>query len=137
MTPTETTTAPGTTTAPDIDATVDAYFAMWNEEDPTARAAAIAQAWAPEGAYADPLLAAEGHQALAEMVATVHQQYPGRRFRRTSAIDGHHGFHRFGWQLGEGDDLVVAGIDVAHVGADGRLTGVVGFFGPLADEPSS
>lgn len=121
--------------APTIDVVVDAYFAMWNEDDATSRAAHIATAWAPSGAYADPLLAAEGHDALAAMVDAVHEQYPGRRFRRTSAVDSHHGFHRFGWQLGEGDDLVVAGVDIAHVGDDGRLTGVVGFFGPLPEDP--
>lgn len=130
MSQTDTTTD---VTAASIEQVVDAYFAMWNEDDPAARAEHIATAWAPEGAYADPLLTATGHQALAEMVDTVHEQYPGRRFRRTTAIDGHHGFHRFGWQLGEGDELVVAGIDVAHVGADGRLTGIAGFFGPLAE----
>ncbi|QXC59862.1 nuclear transport factor 2 family protein [Aquihabitans sp. G128] len=124
------------TTAPaEVSATVDAYFAMWNEGDPAARAELIAAAWTPEGAYADPLLAAAGPDALSEMVDAVHQQYPGRRFRRTTAIDSHHDFHRFGWELGEGEELVVAGVDVAHTAADGRLTGVVGFFGdPPAED---
>ncbi|CAN5518588.1 hypothetical protein BH10ACT1_BH10ACT1_06550 [soil metagenome] len=125
-------TETATTTPADIDTVVEAYFAMLNETDPARRAEHIAVAWAPDGAYADPLQEAAGHQGLSEMVDAVQGQYPGRAFRRTTAIDSHHGFHRFGWQLGEGDDLVVDGLDVAHVGADGRLTGIVAFFGPLA-----
>lgn len=123
-----------TTEVTDIDTVVEAYFAMLNEADATRRAELIATTWHPDGAYADPLQEAAGHQGLSDMVAAVQAQYPGRRFQRTSAIDSHHGFHRFGWQLGEGDDLVVDGIDVAQVGADGRLVGVAAFFGPLADE---
>ncbi|HEX2575274.1 MAG TPA: nuclear transport factor 2 family protein [Aquihabitans sp.] len=133
---TDPTTDPTAAAPADITTVVDAYFAMWNEDDAAERGRLIATAWAPEGAYADPLLTAVGHEALGEMVEAVHAQYPGARFRRTTAIDGHHGFHRFGWQLGEGDQLVVAGLDVAHTGDDGRLTGIAGFFGPLADEPA-
>ena len=120
-------------TAPDIAAVVDAYFAMWNEDDPARRAELIASAWGNDGAYIDPLQEAEGSEALSAMVDTVHQHYPGQLFRRTTAIDSHHDHHRFGWQLGEGEDLVVAGLDVAHVGPDGRLTRITGFFGPLAE----
>ena len=119
------------TTADDVTATIDAYLAMWNEDDPAARAELIARAWTPEGAYADPLVVATGPEELSAMVEAVHQQYPGRRFERTTGIDSQHGFHRFGWRLGDGDDLVVEGLDVAHTAADGRLTGVAGFFGPL------
>lgn len=133
-TTTETMAADGAAeTAPDVAALVDAYFAMWNEDDPARRAELIASAWTDEGAYTDPLLEAEGPEALSAMVDTVHQHYPGQRFRRTTAIDSHHDHHRFGWQLGEGDELVVAGLDVAHVGADGQLVRITGFFGPLAE----
>lgn len=112
---------------------VDAYFAMWNEDDPTARAALIEQAWAADGTYRDPLLAADGHAALSEMVETVHQHYPGQRFTRLTAVDEHNGFARFGWHLA-GDDgtVTVGGIDVAELTDDGKLQRVVGFFGDLA-----
>ena len=111
---------------------VDTYLAMWNEEDADRRAELIATAWAADGAYVDPLLEASGHDALSEMVATVHAHYPGQRFRRTSGVDVHHDAVRFAWELGvPGGEVTVAGIDVGTIGDDGRLRRITGFFGDL------
>jgi hypothetical protein len=116
----------------DATATVDAYFAMWNETDPKKRPATIERAFAPDGRYQDPQLEAAGAAALADMVAAVHAQFPGQRFRRTSGIDRHHDQIRFAWELAAPDGKVtVAGLDVAELAPDGRLTRVVGFFGEL------
>jgi hypothetical protein len=113
-------------------ATVDTYLAMWNEEDPARRAELIGAAWSPSGRYVDPLLEAEGHEALSGMVAAVHGQFPGHRFSRSSGVDVHHDELRFTWQLGAPDGSVtVAGIDVGRLDADGRLTRITGFFGDL------
>ena len=114
--------------------TIDTYFAMWNEEDAERRAELIEQAWADDGSYRDPLLEADGHAALSEMVATVHGHYPGHRFQRTSGIDAHHDNLRFAWQLVAPDGSVtVGGIDVAELAPDGRLARLTGFFGDLPD----
>src|SRR6185312_12206547 len=104
------------------------YLAMWNEPDPGRRAREIERAWAQDGRYLDPLLEAEGHAALSELVAGVHAQYPDHRFSRTSGVDAHHDRVRFGWQLtGPDGTVTVAGIDVGTLAADGRLQSVVGF----------
>ena len=102
MTNADTTTAPDPTAQATADPTavVDTYIAMWNEADPVRRAELIEQAWAAEARYQDPLLEAEGHAALSEMVAGVHAQFPGQRFERLSGVDVHHGVLRFAWQLG-------------------------------------
>lgn len=116
-----------------VDAAVDAYFAMWNEPDAEKRAALIAQAWSEDGRYVDPVQEAEGHTALSAMVAAVHAQFPGHRFRRLSAIDGHHDQVRFGWELAAPDgSITVAGIDAGELTADGKLRRISGFFGDLA-----
>jgi hypothetical protein len=118
----------------DVTTTVDAYIDMWNEEDPATRDALIRRAWAEGATYVDPLLEASGHAGLDEMVAGVHEQFPGHRFRRTSAVDAHHGLVRFGWELSAPDGAVtVAGIDVGIIGDDGRLTRLAGFFGELEE----
>ncbi len=117
------------------DTAVDAYFAMWNEEDPSARRRHIETAWTGDGTYVDPLLEAAGYEGLDAMVVGVHTQFPGQRFRRTSGIDAHHGRARFGWELAAPDGSVtVAGVDVAVFAADGRLAAITGFFGPLGDD---
>jgi hypothetical protein len=111
---------------------VDTYIDMWNEEDADRRAALIRTAWADDARYRDPLLEADGHAGLSEMVATVHGHYPGHRFRRTSGIDAHRDVARFGWELVAPDGAVfTGGIDVATLADDGRLRSITGFFGEL------
>ena len=109
---------------------VDAYIDMWNEEDADRRAELIRTAWADDARYRDPLLEADGHAGLGEMVVTVQGHYPGHRFRRTSGVDAHHDVARFGWELVAPDGaVVVAGVDVATLADDGRLRTILGFFG--------
>lgn len=116
----------------DVASTVETYLAMWNETDEARRDELVGRAFTEAGGYADPALEAEGHAAIAAMVAAVQERFPGQRFRRTSGIDAHHDQVRFGWELAGPDGAVtVAGIDVASVAADGRFTQVTGFFGEL------
>jgi hypothetical protein len=116
----------------DVTTTVDTYLAMWNETDAARRAELIARAWAGDGRYVDPLLEAEGHAALNEMVAGVQAKFPGHRFRRLSGVDTHHDELRFAWELVAPDGaVVVAGIDVGTLAADRRLRRITGFFGEL------
>jgi hypothetical protein len=110
---------------------VDAYIDMWNTEDDARRAEIVAATWTADGSYLDPLLEADGRDAIVAMVGTVHGHYPGHRFRRTSGVDGHHDVVRFGWELVAPDGtLTVAGIDVGVV-QDGKLQSIRGFFGDL------
>jgi hypothetical protein len=114
----------------DVTTTVDTYFAMWNENDPTKRAELIKAAWAADARYVDPLLEADGHDALSQMVEGVHAQFPGHQFRRLSGVDAHHDRVRFAWDLVAPDGAVtVAGIDVGVLADDGRLQSITGFFG--------
>ncbi|HEV8616974.1 MAG TPA: nuclear transport factor 2 family protein [Methylomirabilota bacterium] len=116
----------------DLTDLVDTYLAMWNETDPEKRRQHIERAWARDGRYVDPLIEAEGHAALGEMVTGVQVKFPGHRFRRTSGIDTHHDHLRFGWELVAPDgSIVVAGLDVGTLTADGRLRGITGFFGEI------
>jgi hypothetical protein len=112
---------------------IDTYIDMWNEQDADKRRVLIDKAWADEPSYLDPQLEAEGRDGLSDMVATVHQHYPGHVFRRRSDVDVHHDRIRFAWDLVAPDGAVfVAGIDVGEVAEDGRLRRITGFFGELA-----
>jgi len=117
---------------------IDAYFDMWNEEDRDHRAALVERAWAEGCRYVDPLLEAEGRSGLVDMVAGVHAQFPGHRFRRTSDIDTHHDQVRFTWELAAPDGTVtVAGLDVGELDDTGKLRRIAGFFGDVAEEAGS
>jgi hypothetical protein len=114
----------------DVTTIVDTYFAMWNETDPEARTALIERAWSPDARYVDPMLEADGHAGLVQMVEGVRTQFPGHRFRRLSGVDLHHDRVRFAWDLVAPDGAVtVAGVDVGELAADGRLRSITGFFG--------
>jgi hypothetical protein len=116
----------------DVATTIDTYLAMWNEQDAQRRTDHIERAWATDGRYVDPLLEAQGHQALHDMVANVHAHYPGHTFRRRSGVDAHHDELRFAWELvGPDGTTTVAGIDVGTLAPDGRLQRITGFFGDL------
>lgn len=116
-----------------IETVVAGYFDLWNETDPSARAAALAATWTADASYRDPLLAAEGYEALNAMIAAVHAQYPGHRFGLTSAIDRYPGRARWGWSLAGPDGTpIVTGLDVAVLAEDGRLRMVTGFFDDTA-----
>src|SRR5260370_7380861 len=74
----------------DVTKTVDTYLAMWNETDPARRAERIERAFVRDGRYVDPMLEAEGHAALGDVVPGVHAKFPGHRFRRLSGVAPHH-----------------------------------------------
>ncbi len=89
---------------------IDRYLACWNETDSAARRDLITKTWADDASYIDPLVNAQGHDAI------------------DAAIAAHHDVARFSWGLGgDGDEPLVIGSDVASVSADGRLARVVGF----------
>ena len=116
----------------DLANTVDTYLAAWNETDRDQRVALIEKVWTTDGRLIDPPLAAEGHTGIDEMVATMHDHFPGHRFRRASGIDSHHDHLRFAWELvGPDGAVALAGLDVGEVGDDGRLRRITGFFGDL------
>ena len=113
-----------------IGEVIDGYFAMWNETDQARRREVIEATWMSDASYVDPMFDAEGQDALDAMVAGVHEQFPGHRFRPTGTVDVHNDRARWGWELaGPGDgSTVVSGVDFAVLAADGRLREVTGFF---------
>ncbi|HLT59917.1 MAG TPA: nuclear transport factor 2 family protein [Microlunatus sp.] len=113
----------------DFTPLAERYIACWNETDPAARRAAVDELWASDARYVDPLVEAEGRDAIDATIAAVQQQFPDFRFRLAGPVDGHHRQTRFSWELGPGgaDPAPVVGFDVAETDADGRLRTVFGF----------
>lgn len=113
-----------------ISEVVNGYFAMWNETDAPRRRAVTAATWSQDAHYIDPMFAADGHDGLDALVAAVHEQFPGYRFRLTGAVDAHHDRARWGWELAgpDGGPPAAVGVDFALLASDGRLRAVTGFF---------
>lgn len=114
------------------DDIVERYLAIWNEGDDTRRRDLIAGAWAEDARYSDPLMAGEGHDGIAAMIAGARAQFPGHRFHLAGTPDGHGANVRFSWSLApEGGAIVARGTDFAMLDAGGRLTRVTGFLDQL------
>jgi hypothetical protein len=123
---TETTTPVETTTL------VDTHLAAYAEPDRTRRTELLSQVWAADGELLDPPLEGVGVEAIAELTDAVLAHYPDHRFTRTTVVDEHHTFARYGWELAGPDGTVaVTGTDVAEI-VGGRIVRIVGFFGDLA-----
>lgn len=121
-----------------IEAIIDRYCEAWSFPEPAARAAALAEVWAKDARYTDPRADTHGAEALLAHIAGVLAQRPGARVVRTSTVQQHHGFARFTWRVIEADgSRLPEGLDIAVIGDDGRITQIIGFFGPLPSDGST
>jgi hypothetical protein len=113
----------------DFDTLAQRYIAAWNETDTAARQQAVAALYTEDARYTDPLVDAEGQEAIAATIGAVQQQFPGFVFRLAGPVDAHHDQARFSWELGPAGapEAPIAGFDVAVRDDEGRLRNVHGF----------
>lgn len=119
---------------------VDAHLAAYCEPDAAARQEAIRRIWSLTGRLVDPPFESRGQDGISELAGMVVSQFPGHRFQRTTALDEHHGFVRYGWKLvNDGGSVAAEGVDILELDVDGRIGRVVGFFGaqPAAISPAA
>ena len=83
----------------DYTALAERYIAAWNERDAEARAKAVAELWAENGSYTDPLAAVAGYDGIAAVIAGAQEMFPGFVFTLGGPVDGHHDTARFTWHL--------------------------------------
>jgi hypothetical protein len=115
-----------------ITETIDAHLEAYALADADRRNAIVATTWNVAGELLDPPLEGRGHAEISALADIVLTHYAGHRFVRTTAVDSHHGFARYGWNLiGSDGAVAVSGIDIAQFDETGKLLRVVGFFGPL------
>jgi hypothetical protein len=103
------------------------YIAVWNETDAQRRQGLLADTWAPDATYVDPLGRSEGLEQINAMIGAVHDRFPGFTFALDGEADGYGDFVRFSWGLGPaGADAPIKGSDVAVL-TGGRLCSIIGF----------
>lgn len=108
--------------------TINRYLNCWNETDATVRTALLADVFAQEVTYVDPLVDITGRAAMDATIAAVQAQFPGCTFTLLDAVDAHHAQVRFRWGLGPvAGEPIIEGFDVATFDDQGRITGVLGF----------
>jgi hypothetical protein len=123
-----TTTVPAT----DLTTTIDGNLAAYSNPDGATRRTQLEAVWAADGTLIDPPIDGTGIAGIDALMAAVQSQFPGHTFRRTSGVDAHHDVARYSWALVASDGSVsLEGLDVVEVDAEGRLTRILGFIGPL------
>ncbi len=111
----------------DYNAITEAYIAAWNETDATVRKALVEAAFTTGVSYRDPIMQGDGHNGIDALIAGVHGQFPGFRFKLKGKADGFGDNIRFSWGLGpDGAEAVIEGTDFAII-KDGRLSIITGF----------
>ena len=127
-----TNTTDTTTDTRSVTENIDMHLEAYALDDAARRDALVASAWNADGELLDPPLEGHGHAEISALADVVLTHYAGHKFVRTTAVDAHHGFARYGWDLSASDGTVaVSGIDVVQFDEAGKLLRVVGFFGPL------
>jgi hypothetical protein len=112
---------------------VATYGAAWNEPDASRRSELLERVWADGGTYLDPLGRADGRDALAAHIAGFQETMPGHTIDMVSGVDVHDDAFRFAWEMRNADGVALEGMDYGELGPDGRITRIVGFFGPFPD----
>jgi len=107
---------------------VQRYIDTWNETDPLERRALIAEVFAEDVDYTDPLASVSGHDAIDQFISAAQKQFAGLRFSLAGSVDSHHSQARFTWHLGPPgiEEPIVVGFDVAVIEA-GHMRSVYGF----------
>ena len=122
---------------------VERYVAMWNEDDPGARSAAVQELWAQDGAHAlqppeemldeatrigfvNAVLEARGHHALEARVTRAHEEFVASgefEFRPRGDAMQIGDAVKFGWEMvpATGGDAVATGLEFLLLDAQGRI----------------
>jgi hypothetical protein len=111
----------------DFQTIAESYIRLWNETDSAHRDRLLAEGWALEATYIDPLASVTGHEQINSLIGSVQKRFPDFKFTLTRAPDGHGDHLRFGWSLGPaGAEPPIQGSDVVTL-RNGRIASVIGF----------
>jgi hypothetical protein len=119
----------------DINSLAERYIMVWNEPDAARRRKAIAELWAPAGAYVDPVHNACGYDALYATVTEIHEEFirPGKfLFRSRRDAQAHHLIARMSWEMAdiETHKVVDGGLDLFVLDGEGRILADYKFMNP-------
>jgi len=105
------------------------YIALWNETDPAVRRTRLAEDWAGNATYVDPMARVRGAAEIDALIGGVQERFPNFSFKLIGKPNGHGENIRFSWSLGPGDfvDAPIEGTDFAVIDGDGRIAAVTGF----------
>jgi hypothetical protein len=116
-----------------VEIAVDHLIRASSERDPTARAALLEKCFAADGRIVSRSREIRGRQALADVIAKLvaDPQWLGNRV--ISAIDVGDTTFRFRSVIDRRDGTTLEFFDAGQIDADGRISLILTFAGPLAE----
>lgn len=104
------------------------YLDAFNATDAGRRAELLAEVFAADVSYVDPLAAVSGREGVDAFIAGAQSRFPGWTFALIGEVDGHGDRARFTWGLGPaGEEPPVIGFDVVVLDEAGKIADVHGF----------
>jgi hypothetical protein len=116
-----------------VEKAVATYVRASNERDPALRAQLIEQCFAADGRMLTRSGEIRGRAGILEMLARVHADPRLLRVRLLSAIDAGHTTFRFRGAVELRDGTLLESLDTGEIDADGRISLILTFAGPLAN----
>ncbi|MEY3787606.1 MAG: hypothetical protein RLZ75_1813 [Pseudomonadota bacterium] len=114
-----------------MTALIDTYCEVWNESDLLIRAERLAEVWALDATYTDPMVHAISSSELLRHIDNMREILPPDvKIIRTSCIDEHHKLIRFSWQIVQSEGAVFSdGVDFVEISNEGKIQRIIGFIG--------
>jgi hypothetical protein len=133
---------------PSVDEIVEVYMGAINERDEAARERLLEAAVTDDFTFTGVIEQTQGREAFNQLLGEILGANPegdGAAIARTTEVNAHHGWVRFGWALQsagggivttpEGEEM--AGWYVGQLGSDGRLEHIIVFLGTGAEGSKS
>lgn len=119
----------------ELEALIDTYEAIVNRPGDVDQHEIVGRVLAEDFRFVGPSVGVvSGGEAMLKAMEALHERAPADRvhMRRTTSIDAHNGWFRFGWEFVDQDGATITkGTDVGRVSESGKLSLVVAFFGDL------
>ena len=110
------------------------YLAAWNERDVSRVGAHLAASVTDDVVFADPANYVVGPAAIEAMIVEARTaSMPAAEYVIASGVDGHNRRYRYRWEVQVDGEVVMPGMDVTTVDAQGRIERIDGFFGDFPE----
>ena len=114
-----------------VEVAVDTYIRMWSEPDPAVRATMLEACFAAEGRMVTQGREIRGRAAFAELMTSLLADPQLLRVRVVSAVDAKGTTFRFRAVVERRDGSIAESFDAGQIDADGRISLLLTFAGPL------
>ena len=116
-----------------VEIAVDTYIRIWSEPDPAVRAAMLETCFAEDGRMVTRSREIRGRAAFSEFMESFLAGPQVQRIRVLSEVDAKGTTFRFRSAVELRDGTILEGFDAGQIDADGKISLLLTFAGPLAD----